>query len=112
MEWAGQLAPQTGQDMLHRFRGQHRAEMLDHGARVPPELVVDDSVVSNPVLPVIPVSNTVRAAEAMHPSQKWQAEDPPASAANLLVQIAFFAAEAAQPRVQAWPHITPTDEEP
>src|SRR5579872_2399039 len=77
--------------------------MLEGRRGVVTQLIGNDQIVANAVFPGIDVRDAHGAAEAMDPTQEWKAERAPASAPELLLQIALFAAESSQPRVEAGP---------
>lgn len=62
-----------------------------------------DEGVADAVFPVVGVGRAYRAVEAVQPAEEGQSERAAAALADFFVDIAFFAAEAAEARVEAGP---------
>src|SRR5262245_18760231 len=91
------------EEPVHDDGADVRREMLDNRLERQAQLRMSDEVVVNAIFDGVGIGDAVRASEAMHPAQPGQAQAAAAAAAELLVQIALLAAEAAKTRIEPRP---------
>ena len=94
---------QTLDHIIHHLLVQMLGEMINDRLLVQPHLLKADQVVADAVLPFEAVLRAMRAAETVGPWNERRAQTAPAIVANFLVDIALFAAEAAETLVEAGP---------
>ena len=92
-------------------RAEQFAEVRPDRGQVPANFGPGDVVVANAVLPDVRVGHARWPGKAVQPAQPGMAEDSPAALPELLVQVPFLAAEAAQAGVQPWPGVPPAGEQ-
>src|SRR5262245_1119154 len=106
MEGAAHLGANGGLHALEMIAAHLLAEVRLQRAGIQTELVGADEVIADPILQGVAIARAERALKAVMPTQERQAQCAPSRPPKLLVDVAFFAAEAREARIEPEPRLT------